>query len=465
MKSVIESVSGVPVSRSGRPPARILLVTHGYPPFQTGGAELQAQRKARWWSERGDHVRVLTADTRPEQAPPFGSVVRSEDRDGGVSICRLRFRAPDGTQAFADTFRHPLLASEIESELESFQPDLVYQVSGYLFGVSPLQLAAARRIPTVLFAMDFWHVCPRITLLRPDGSICAGPRNAADCAACRFVDRPRIQSYPAVARAAWQIASIAGRAPVVSERLTVPVFTEREQAVRTILAAASLIVVNSRFLARQLSALGVPSDRMLVARQGLDTDAIPAIPRNHEAGESIRALYLGQIAKHKGVDLAVRAVSDLATRGYRITLRVHGQPTGDAAYRAALGRLAESQAVKIGPPLDREALMQALRASDVLIVPSRWYENSPNVILEAFSAGVPVVVASHGGMAEMVCDGVDGLHFVPGDYRSLTEVLQRLCDEPGTIDRLRAGISRPDPVDVEMNAEEAALVRLLQWVV
>ena len=105
--------------------------------------------------------------------------------------------------------------------------------------------------------------------------------------------------------------------------------------------------------------------------------------------------------------------------------------------------------------------MQALRESDVLVVPSRWYENSPNVILEAFAAGLPVVVADHGGMAEMVREGIDGLRFNPGDVSSLAGALRRLCDDPGLLERLRAGVRPPTTIDAEMRAEEPALASVL----
>jgi glycosyltransferase involved in cell wall biosynthesis len=54
-----------------------------------------------------------------------------------------------------------------------------------------------------------------------------------------------------------------------------------------------------------------------------------------------------------------------------------------------------------------------------VVVPSIWYENSPNVILEAFAHRTPVVASDLGGMAELVEDGVNGLRFTPGDASSL----------------------------------------------
>jgi glycosyltransferase involved in cell wall biosynthesis len=110
--------------------------------------------------------------------------------------------------------------------------------------------------------------------------------------------------------------------------------------------------------------------------------------------------------------------------------------------------------------LPREELAAALTAHDVLAVPSRWYDNSPNVILEAFSAGLPVVAANHGGLAGMVRHDVDGLLFRPGDTQSLSAALQRLASDPALLERLREGICPPHGIDGEMEPEELMLDEL-----
>ena len=52
-------------------------------------------------------------------------------------------------------------------------------------------------------------------------------------------------------------------------------------------------------------------------------------------------------------------------------------------------------------------------------MPSEWYEGCPVVIIEAFCQGLPVIALRLGAMAEMVEDGVTGLHFRPGDADDL----------------------------------------------
>jgi glycosyltransferase involved in cell wall biosynthesis len=72
-----------------------------------------------------------------------------------------------------------------------------------------------------------------------------------------------------------------------------------------------------------------------------------------------------------------------------------------------------------------ERVSDLLDHLDLIVVPSIWWENSPVVIEEALSRGVPVLCSDIGGMAEKVRPGIDGWHFRVGDARSLA---QRLID-------------------------------------
>ena len=60
-----------------------------------------------------------------------------------------------------------------------------------------------------------------------------------------------------------------------------------------------------------------------------------------------------------------------------------------------------------------DELQSRLQSVDVVVMASRWYENSPMVIQEAFSYGVPVIAPNYGGMAEKIKHRITGLLFNP----------------------------------------------------
>lgn len=92
------------------------------------------------------------------------------------------------------------------------------------------------------------------------------------------------------------------------------------------------------------------------------------------------------------------------------------------------------------------------------MVPSVWHENSPLTIQEAQVAGVPVIASDHGGMAELVRDGIDGRLFRLGDSRDLGRVLRELIEQPAELDRLRHNAPSV-PSIAQTSAEIVALYR------
>jgi glycosyltransferase involved in cell wall biosynthesis len=56
-----------------------------------------------------------------------------------------------------------------------------------------------------------------------------------------------------------------------------------------------------------------------------------------------------------------------------------------------------------------------MRQAQFLVMPSEYIEGFPMVIVEAFANGLPVIASRLGTMADVIEDGVTGLHFTPGD--------------------------------------------------
>ena len=68
-----------------------------------------------------------------------------------------------------------------------------------------------------------------------------------------------------------------------------------------------------------------------------------------------------------------------------------------------------------------------------MVMPSEWYEGFPMTLVEAFSMGRPVLVSRLGSMAEVIEDGVTGLHVNPADPADLAAKVRWACDHPDAI--------------------------------
>ena len=150
---------------------------------------------------------------------------------------------------------------------------------------------------------------------------------------------------------------------------------------------------------------------------------------------------LGRISDWKGQDVLAAALAEpeLAQRG-AIGL-VAGDPfPGNEHVERELRAFAER--LGLGDRLRllgfRDDIETVLGAADAVAVPSTRPDPLPNSALEAAAAGLPVVAAAHGGLTEIVRDGVTGMLVPPNDHVTLAAVLEDLASDPALAQRLGA---------------------------
>src|SRR5262249_35873746 len=125
--------------------------------------------------------------------------------------------------------------------------------------------------------------------------------------------------------------------------------------------------------------------------------------------------YFGRLDPTKGVDLLINAMQ-LAPAA-NVLLEVYGvhQPGSDSLAALLKNAAASDPRISMQPTLRPDAVVDAMRACNLVAVPSRWLETGPLVVLESFAAGTPVLGARLGGLAEIVTEGGDGMLVAPDD--------------------------------------------------
>lgn len=77
-----------------------------------------------------------------------------------------------------------------------------------------------------------------------------------------------------------------------------------------------------------------------------------------------------------------------------------------------------------------EKMADVLRDMDLMVIPSRWYENSPLVLLNALATHTPVLVSDVAGMTEFLEPGRNGYAFERGNADDLARQLAGLVSAP-----------------------------------
>jgi len=182
--------------------------------------------------------------------------------------------------------------------------------------------------------------------------------------------------------------------------------------------------------------LGIPGHKVSVLYNGVAS----APPRRPPSDPSVtRLVFVGKLRPEKGlVELfEVLARPEFTTRNWRLTLVGEGDRDRFETLGAALGIASK---LRFTGWLEQQAVHEELRDADIFVLPSH-YEGMPLGVLEALSAGVPVVTTSVGALPEVLQNGESALLVPPKMREPLAKALDTLMSDP----QLRARLSAAGP--------------------
>ena len=187
----------------------------------------------------------------------------------------------------------------------------------------------------------------------------------------------------------------------------------------------------------ELTALGVPADRVRVVPCGVDpewfapaTGAEAAAPGRRERH---RLLQLGRLVRRKGAEVSIEALAgipdaELVVAGGEAGTAVADDPEVRRLRRVA-ARLGVADRVRFTGAVPRPEVPALIRSADVVLCPA-YYEPFGIVPLEAMACGVPVVASAVGGQRDTVADPATGRLVPPGDPAALAAAVGGLLADP-----------------------------------
>ncbi len=427
------------------------------------GGECHARRHADW---RG--IRVFEIVHSPVRAPST-----------------FQFDRPEAEQS------SPELERVFGELLRAVGPDLAHFQS--LEGLSGGCVREAKRGGArVVFSLHNYHtVCPQVYLMQGDTRACMDFENGHACVGChrpawkekgRRVKRSgtrRVRSardalvpLPVLGEDARGGAVAGGAGEGDEERIAVSneargepassrapnAYALRRGAMIEALNACDRVHAVSSFVARKYEALGVDGSRIVTCTLGTPiveqvrerVEIVAAPERLGVGGRPVRVVFLGYHNKAKGLDLLVEALErSEADVLARLHLCVHALGVGSIAHR--LRRLEARMArLTLSDGYEREDIPWLLGGADLGVVPSVWWDNGPQTVMEMLACGVPVLGAELGGIPDFVRDGENGLLFRGNDREDLVRRLGEAVLSEGLLDRLRAGVQPPKSLQAHL---------------
>jgi glycosyltransferase involved in cell wall biosynthesis len=353
---------------------RVLLVNaHGTDPAY-GGAERYVAGLAEGIAERGGEALVLAAFPGASTVPAERLRVLHGSDWRESALRRLSNHAGD----ILSTPRR-----ELEDAIAWAKPDVVHTSNLPGIGTGVWEAASRTGVPVVHTLHDYHLLCPRTTLLQPDGSPCR-PHPAL----CGFRTRRLARWAPAV-------DAVVGVSDFVLEGHA-PLF---------------------------------PDARKRTVRHAFVPPAAPPAP----PPERLRVLgYLGALDPVKGVDRLLGAAA---------TLALETRIAGDGRLRE---RVDTAPSVRYEGIVESERKAAFLAGCDLGVVPSVWDEPGAPAftVLDWLFAGRPVLASGRGGLAE-VRDRLPGVIEIEPTVEAIRAEVMRLSDPTEWRDAV-AAVRPPD---------------------
>jgi glycosyltransferase involved in cell wall biosynthesis len=399
---------------------RILIVAHGHPSVNKGGAELAAYQMFKEYEKRGHDVKFLA---RSGESPHGGAAFSSRDTDKEI----LFHTTHDDFFLFSN-LKTRYLWQEFRDLLQRFKPDVVHFHHYFLLGVE-MMLEVKNTLPNckvVLTLHEYLAICHNKGLMikKSTNQLCKRA-TVKDCHLC-FPDQSTAD------------------------------FFMREMYLKRMLSEADHFISPSFFLKQRYVDWGIHEDKISVIENGQDTATVDVSNQVYSQGKKIRLAFFGQINQYKGVDILLEALGMLDSKTRKkVIVELHGanlelQPKSFIKrIKSLLKEYAKN--VTFHGAYDPEDLGKLMSKTDWLVVPSIWWENSPLVIQEAFNYKVPVITSDVGGMAEKVEHNLTGLHFRVGKAKELAETIQRIIEEPKLRAELASNIVSPPSIESTAN--------------
>lgn len=180
----------------------------------------------------------------------------------------------------------------------------------------------------------------------------------------------------------------------------------------------------------------LPRQRVLLIPNSIDCSALGGARTAANEDAPLRMIYLGRLAREKGLEELVAGLADARRQGARATLTIVGSGSDEGWLRSEVSRLGLESIVTFAGAAFGEAKARLLRSTDVFVLPS-YSEGLPFALLEAMAAGNGVIATRVGAIPDVVIPGVHGTLVPPRDTAALATAIARMAANRPALARMQ----------------------------
>lgn len=296
-------------------------------------------------------------------------------------------------KAFVAGIYNPFSAWSLAKVLDEYKPDIVQVQNLYpLLSPAIFKPIKNRGIPVVMRCPNYRLFCPSGLSLDPYGAVCEKCWTGHELNCIRYnCLRSKTKSV------GYAVRNACAR---ISHR---------------IMKGVDVFIVQSEFQKKKFISQGIPADRIGVLA-GIS-------PKINVADCSVTGKwvsFVGRVSAEKGIGEFI----DAARQCPDIPFKVAGNIDTNFRMPDDIPSNLEFVGFKSGDDLDRFYIK-----SRIIVVPSKWYEGFPNVIVRGMLHKKAVITTNIGAMQSIIDHGQNGLLVPPGDFSALAEAIGGLYND------------------------------------
>ena len=198
---------------------------------------------------------------------------------------------------------------------------------------------------------------------------------------------------------------------------------------------ADFFVTNCNFFRDRAIKIGCPQTKITVVGSGIDCQKFRFKPRQFPEDGIVRLATTGRLVEKKGIEYSIRAVAIALKQYPHLEYNIIGDGCLWDSLQQLIIELNLESKVKLLGWRQQSEIVNILDNSHIFLAPcvtaKDGNQDAPvNTLKEAMAMGLPVISTYHGGIPELVRDGVSGYLVPERDSNSIADKLQYLIANP-----------------------------------
>ncbi|MDJ0531487.1 MAG: glycosyltransferase [Xenococcaceae cyanobacterium MO_207.B15] len=194
-------------------------------------------------------------------------------------------------------------------------------------------------------------------------------------------------------------------------------------------------IANCEFFRQRAIKLGCDPEKIVVLGSGIDCSKFAFTPRHFPEDGKVKLVTTGRLVEKKGIEYGIRAIASLAKTYPNIEYNIIGDGPLKEHFQKLIAELNVGHIVKLVGWKQQEELIEILDNSHILIAPSvtaaDGNQDAPvNTLKEAMAMGLPVIGTLHGGIPELIEDGISGFLVPERDAGVIANKVRYLIEHP-----------------------------------